>query len=390
MKRRLAVLATHPIQYFSPLFRHLSGMPELDLSVYYCIRPTPEMQGMGFGVPFEWDTDLLSGYRHFWLDNVSRRPGLDRFGGCDTPGIGRVIEEEKFDAFMVLGWNKKSFWQAMSACRRSRTPLLVRGDSQLAADRSFLKRAVKRAVYPRFMARFSACLATGKRSEEYFTYYGAKRVILSPHFADNEWFARRSDEAARSREALKKEWGLPPGKFVLLFAGKFEQKKRPMDVLVALRCLTASGENKFHLLMAGEGALRGACETYAKKNGLPVSFAGFVNQSRMPSVYSVSDGLVLPSDARETWGLVVNEAMACGVPAIVSERAGCVPDLIEEGRTGYSYPCGDAAALAVRMRSLEAEAGRGSMRGHAKDRAARYGVEGAARGIVQALEAAHG
>jgi len=96
----------------------------------------------------------------------------------------------------------------------------------------------------------------------------------------------------------------------------------------------------------GSGHLEEACRAQVAAHGLPVSFAGFLNQSAIASAYAASDCLVLPSDHGETWGLVVNEAMACGLPAVVSDLVGCREDLIVEGETGLSYPCGDSSALA--------------------------------------------
>src|SRR4030095_2671554 len=80
-----------------------------------------------------------------------------------------------------------------------------------------------------------------------------------------------------------------------------------------------------------------------------VTIAGFVNQRALPDWYASADTLVLPSDSRETWGLVVNEAMAAGLPVIVSNAAGCSVDLVRERDNGFTYPCGDVDTLADRM-----------------------------------------
>src|SRR5206468_805445 len=101
----------------------------------------------GFGVPFEWDVPLVGGYRHQVLNNISRCPSTDRFFGCRTPEIGTIIEMGHFDAFLVSGWHSFCYWQAMRACRRTHTPLLVRGDSQLPTVRSPLRRLIKHLFY---------------------------------------------------------------------------------------------------------------------------------------------------------------------------------------------------------------------------------------------------
>lgn len=372
---KLGILSTHPIQYHTPLFRDLAGRGGVDLTVYFAHRPTPAEQGAGFGVNFVWDVDLLSGYQHQFLDNVARHPTLG-FKGYDTPEIASIIAQEKFDNFIVHGWNNLSCWQAFNACWRTCTPLAVRSDSQLPQVRSSLtqlvKQAVKRIVYPHFIRRFDLCLPYGQRSANYFSHYGARRVVIAHHFVDNDYFARQAGIRASRHAEFRRRWGIPADAFCFLFCGKFIAQKRPLDLLRALDLcvhsavpvtverfpngssaapksrLSESNTGLMHLLLVGDGALREECERFAATHALPVSFAGFVNQGEIGSAYVASDCLVLPSES-ETWGLVVNEAMACGLPAIVSHACGCLPDLILDGVTGYSYPCGDTVALAALM-----------------------------------------
>ena len=385
MSLRLGVLATHPIQYFSPLYRRLAGTPGVAPTVYYAHRPTAAEQGIGFGVPFEWDVDLLSGYDHRFLANVAARPGTEHFAGCDTPEIAEVIRRERFDAFLVMGWQVRSYWQAMLACHRSGTPVLVRSDSQLPTDRNPWKRTVKRALYPRFLGRVAAGLATGTRSAEYLRYYGAPRVVRSPHFVDNARF-RASAETARVRRAeLRRGWGIPDDAFVLLFAGKLVPKKRPLDVV---RAVAQHGGRDVRVLVAGEGELRRELEREAERLGVGLHVAGFMNQSRIAEAYAASDALVLPSDARETWGLVVNEAMASGLPVLVSRDAGCSVDLVDEGRTGHAFDCGDVAGLSRLVAALAADPARVRAMGDAASaHIEAYSVEAAADGVLEGCDA---
>jgi glycosyltransferase involved in cell wall biosynthesis len=385
-KRTLAILVTHPIQYQVPLFRALANNGELDVTVYFCHRPTPEQQGAGFGVSFEWDINLTNGYRHAWLTNVSRKPSLVTFAGCDTPEIAAIIEQKSFDAFMVQGWHCKSYWQAMRACWRTGTPLLVRGDSQLPADKSALKRLLKKSLYPLFMARFAVCLPYGERSDEYFRYYGARRTEVSPHFVDNRWFADRADPERTSRNVHRSGWGIGDEDFVFLFVGKFEEKKRPLDPIRAMAHLPRPLKGNSRLVMVGDGPMRQKCESLSRELDVKAVFTGFLNQTEMPRAYTAADCLVLPSDARETWGLVVNEAMACGLPALVSRAAGCAPDLIIDDETGYSFPCGNVEEFS-RLMALFAgnpELAR-SLGQNAATRIQRYGVEQATDIIIDTV-----
>jgi glycosyltransferase involved in cell wall biosynthesis len=146
------------------------------------------------------------------------------------------------------------------------------------------------------------------------------------------------------------------------------------------------GDARVHGLVVGDGPLRAAMEEHVRTHGTPCTMTGFFNQGRMAAAYAASDALVLPSTGGETWGLVVNEAMAAGVPGIVSDQAGCAPDLIVEGRTGFSFPCGDIAALAERMRAMATEQATGAMRGAVLRHVDRFTPEAAAAGVVTAME----
>ena len=377
---RLGILATHPVQYYSALYRRLAGEPGLAVRVFYAHRPTPEEQGVGFGVPFVWDLDLTSGYPHEWLENRALHPSASTFAGCDTPGIAEEIARGRFDAFLVMGWHARAYWQAIRACWRTGTPVLVRGDSQLPSDGMAAKRLAKRVIYPFFLRRFEAALAVGSRSEEYFRYYGARRVVRSPHFVDNERFADAS--AAIGRAAARKRWGIPDRAFVALFAGKLVDKKRPLD---AVRAVGRTGREDVHLLVAGSGALEEALRLEARERGVPLHVAGFLNQSEIPTAYAAADVLLLPSDARETWGLVVNEAMACGVPAIVSRAAGCSADLVIEGETGWTHAVGDIDAMARAIGALAADrVGAGRMGEASREHVASWSVAQAAAGVLAA------
>src|SRR5438046_2253081 len=122
---RLGILSSHPIQYQVPWFRALANA--MDVQVFFSHQPEAKQQGEGFGKAFQWDLDLFTGYEHQFLSNISRCPSTDHFFGCDTPQIGEIIRGGSFDACIVSGWNLKSYWQAVRACRRGRIPVLVRG-----------------------------------------------------------------------------------------------------------------------------------------------------------------------------------------------------------------------------------------------------------------------
>lgn len=340
---RIGILASHPVQYQAPWFRALAT--RADLMVFFAYRPDPDSQGEGFGKAFTWDVDLLSGYPHEFLNNIANEPGATRYNGCDTPEIGRRITEERFDIFIVSGWYLKCYWQAIRACRKHSIPVMVRGDSQLATPRSSVKKWIKEVVYRKMLERFDGFLTVGERNSQYLRHYGVQetRLFPAPHFIDSVWFAEMASVMAWKRPMLRRDWGAETQDFVVVFVGKFVPKKRPFDVISAFAQLDSPV--KCCLVLIGAGELEESLRSQAKSLGIKPFFAGFKNQSELPLCYSAADVVVLPSDGGETWGLVINEAMACGTPCVVSESCGCVPDLIEEEVTGFAYPVGDVDGL---------------------------------------------
>lgn len=348
---RLGVLTSHPIQYQAPLFRALAE--RCDLQVYFAHRATPDNQAeAGFGVGFDWDLDLTAGYPHHYLTNVARSPSLVRFTGCDTPEIADHIARGRYEAFLVFGWHLKSYWQAALACRRLGVPVMARTDSHLEAPRAWLKRRVKEWVYPRLLRRFDLYLPTGTRAAAYLHHYRVPeaRIRIVPYCIDVPGFQEGVGQARPARERRRAEWGLAPGELALLFAGKLIPCKRPGDLVAVVQRLRAEGVPA-HTVFVGAGPLEGQLRDQAQATGTPAYFAGFKNQSEMPACYAAADLLVLPSDS-ETWGLTVNEAFACGLPAVVSSAVGCAPDLIEEGLTGAVYAPGDLAGLHRAIRRM--------------------------------------
>jgi glycosyltransferase involved in cell wall biosynthesis len=383
----VGLLATHPIQYYAPWYRALAR--EIDLEVFFSHRQTPAEQGeAGYGVAFDWDVPVLEGYRSHFLENVARRPGVNRFWGCNTPALPAMIRERRFDAFIVHGWATASFWQAMIACWRTRTPLLVRGDSRLATARAWWWRVLKEPLFRAFIPRFDACLVVGRAAREYLVHYGADpaRCFDAPHAVDNQFFASTSDRLRPGRPGLRWTFGLSPGAIVFLMAGRLVDGKEPA-VFVEAVARAARGCPQVAGLIVGDGPLRSDVEALSARLGAPVQFAGFLNQRGICDAYAASDVLVLPSKS-ETWGLVVNEAMACGLPAVVSDGVGCAPDLVEPGVTGEIFAVGDVDGLARHISRLAADAPyRATLGENARRHIAAFDVAAAAAGAVRAIRA---
>jgi glycosyltransferase involved in cell wall biosynthesis len=387
VRNRLGIVVSHPIQYQTPMFQALARHPNIDPLVLYCHRALPHEQAdAGFGVPFDWDVPLFEGYSYRFLDNIARKPDLGSFRGLDTPHIDEIIRRENFDAVLVSGWHFKSYWQAIRSCWKSRTPVMVRGDSHLHVESSSFRRLVKGISHRCLLRRFDACLAVGKWSAEYFRNYGVRpeRIFVVPHAPDRERILSGWRQERLRVLKIRESWGLPENHVVFLFAGKFVVRKRPLDFIEAIHRAASRG-SPVRGLMVGDGPLRAACEREAARLDAPVRFAGFLNQTAILQAYASADVLVLPSSS-ETWGLVVNEAMICGLPCMVSDRVGCGPDLIQSGETGWVFPAEDVSRLADAMEAAaRGRAATADMGCKARVLSASFSPEIAADQVAQAI-----
>lgn len=340
---RLAVLTSHPVQYYAPLFRELAQ--RVDTHVFFAHRATAAQQSAaGFGVAFDWDIDLTDGYSNEFLTNVARSPGTGSFNGCDTPQIGSRLRAGGFDALLVTGWHLRSYWQGIADARRQGLAVLVRGDSQLGTPRRWILRNAKEVVYPAMLRAFDAALYVGTNSKAYYQHYlySRDRLFHSPHCVDNARFAAHATASARL--ILRKQLGIPEPDYVVLFAGKLLSPKRPLDVVDAIAQLRREGMS-VRLMVVGSGALDQELRARAAATAVPLHMLGFRNQSQMPEAYAAADLLVLPS-AHETWGLVCNEALASGTPIVVSDAVGCAPDLAADGSAGRVFEVGNILSCA--------------------------------------------
>jgi len=350
--------------------------------VFFAHRATPADQAnAGFGVGFDWDVDLLSDYEHVFLRNVARKPSLEHFAGCDTPELGGLLAEGRFDAVLVMGWYLKSFVQALIAAKRLGVPVMARGDSHLGTSRGRMKKVAKAFAYPSFLRLFDAGLYVGERSRAYWRHYRypSTRLFFSPHCVDTEWFAKRA--TPESRGALRARLGISPDRRVALFAGKLVPFKRPLDLIAAASQLK-SQELDVDVLVAGSGPLQSEIVGASETAGVSCHLLGFCNQSEMPAIYAAADVLVLPSSGRETWGLVANEALACGRPIVVSETVGCAPDLAADGRAGRMFALGDIVALADALSHVLEHPPDGAS---IAAKSIAYSVSAAANGIVRGV-----
>ena len=370
----LVILTTHPIQYQVPLWQRLAEAGEVEFEVWYmsdhAVRPSLDRD---FGRVFAWDLDLLSGYPHRFLPGPQ---DITSFRGTRLDDFGAALEKGGATTLFVNGWQTAGYWTAVWAAHRTGIPVWLRGESNDLHRTPVWKRWVKRRLLERLFARVDRFLAIGTANRRLYRSYGVaeRRLREAPYAVDNARFAAEAARLAPQRAALRARWGIEPDAFCVLFAGKLIAKKRPHDLVEAARLLSqpagrpgSEAGPALHLLFVGDGPLReslraecrdgrddhspGALSTVARPRA---TFTGFLNQSEIPEAYAVADCLALPSDHRETWGLVVNEAMASGVPCAVSDACGCAEDLVAPLDRGFVFRGGDPADLARALRRLAA------------------------------------
>jgi glycosyltransferase involved in cell wall biosynthesis len=378
------MLISHPIQYFAPVFRELSAISDMDLTVLYCSRQgVEERVDPKFGVSFAWDIPLLDGYGWKFVDGGGADGVAGRTGACLA--VAREVLRGAYDALIVHGYARPACWAAFAAAAASRTPFLIRGESHLLDSRSLWRRLVKGVPLRALLRAARGYLAIGTRSAQYAAHYGMPecRIAIAPYCIDNRFFADGADAARRNRARELEALGLPAEALVFGFFGKIYQGKGCRDLLHAFRRIEAPGAS---LIFVGDGTDRAELEGYARSRGMEnVRFVGFVNQSEVPRYQGLTDVLVLPSHA-ETWGLVVNEAMAAGCAVIVSDACGCAPDLVEQGTNGFTYPAGDVDALAELMARFLHQEGLAAEMGDASRRIIRdWSPAECARRIAEAV-----
>ena len=348
---RLAIITTHPIQYYAPVFKLLHERGNITINVFYTFGVNgTEKFDEGFDKIIEWDISFLNGYPFEWVSNTANTPSSAKFKGIRNPGLISQVEQWKPNAILVYGWAYHSHLQVLHFFK-NKLPVFFRGDSTCLDDVKGPKTIVKDIFKTWIYKHIDYALYVGSQNKAYFKKLGLKesQLIFVPHAVDNERFAM-SDLA--KVKLTRENLGLKQHDVLILFAGKFEQKKDPM---ILLRAFSELNMPSVSLLFVGSGYLEETLKAESEKSG-NVHIWGFQNQSEMPGIYQACDIFCLPSKGpAETWGLAVNEAMACGKAILVSDRGGCAIDLVEQGKNGEIFKAGNLNDLTDKLKGMVSE-----------------------------------
>jgi glycosyltransferase involved in cell wall biosynthesis len=378
----LAILTTHPIQYQVPLWQALARQGSVPFEVWYLSdHGTKDSLDEQFGKSFAWDINMLEGYPYRFLE-VNANPNVNRFTGLRLrQPLKDLFREKQVTALWIQGWQVLAYWQAVWQAHAAGIPVWVRGESNDLARTPFLKSAIRRIALRQLFNRIQQFLYIGSANRRLYESYGISREQLhpAPYCVDNDRFARQAEQYRPARAAIRRDWNIPDDAFCILFAGKFIRKKRPWDIIAAARQPQMKNLGRpLHLLFVGSGELgsklRNGCRvvfdaepslTSQNQNGhgeLPsASFPGFLNQTEISKAYVAADCMVLPSDAGETWGLVVNEAIASGLPCIASDDCGCTEDLITSVNPALRFRMGNPLGISAAVLHLADKQSSGSV-----------------------------
>jgi glycosyltransferase involved in cell wall biosynthesis len=342
---RLAVVLSHPTQYYSPWFRWLREHTSIDFKVFYLWDFGVTLQrDPNFERILEWDVDLLSGYEHELIPNSSAHPGAEHFFGFNNPELTARLARWRPGALLIFGYKWASHLRAISWARISGVPIIFRGDSHLIGRGS--PHLPMRIALGALFSQFASFLYVGASNREYFKAFGVpeRKLFFCPHSVNAELFDPSKASTRSDAERKRSELGLE-GKKVVLFAGKLTAAKQPMELVEAF---VEINPTDVVLLIVGDGPEKPRLQSFAasRAKGPEIRFLPFANQTEMPGLYLAADIFVLPSKGHyETWGLAVNEAMHMGVPCIVSDRVGSQRDLVLPGETGWVFDAADPASL---------------------------------------------
>jgi glycosyltransferase involved in cell wall biosynthesis len=387
--KRLAVVASHVIQYQDPFFQLLAAEGSVDVTVLYCSPAGAETyHDADMRTTLRWDIDLLQGYQHRFLSNLGWNDGYTR---AINPAVVTEILFGRYDAVIFfIGWGTVTSLLGMAACRMSGTPFFLYGDSSFPPPVRTARDAIRAGFIRAIFGSASGFMVSGMLNGEYYRHYGGDphHFFLLPWAIDNERFITDSVFEPGEREAMRERFGIRPDDMAVVFSAKLVERKDPMTLLRAVDAMRH--RDRAFVVFLGDGQLREELERFAADRRLRVHFAGFVNQSELPKHYSMCDVFVLPS-TYEPRGAVINEAMACGLPVIVTDRCGSLGDIALDGDNAFVFPAGDAAALAGHLDLLCEDAElRERMGERSRDIIATWDYECGVEGVLEALRAVGG
>jgi glycosyltransferase involved in cell wall biosynthesis len=374
---RVAVVSPEPTPYRSPLFDRVAERSEIDLTVIYAARTVARR---------DWEVEPR--HRAVFLAGI-RVPGVRRLLRHDypiTPGVVRALSRAQPQVVVVSGWSTFASQAAYAWCRLRRVPYVLLVSSHDAGARAGWRRAVRRLVVPRIVRGASGWLALGSLSRASLVANGARadgiRVFANTIDVD-AWIAR-ADELRHRRAELRAAHGLEEDDVGVLSVARLAPEK---GIETLIRAVAAASDRRLRLLVAGSGPERDRFERLAHDLGVRLALLGELSHDRLPETYVAADVFALLS-SWEPWGVVVNEAAACGLPLLLSDQVGAAPDLLHNGDNGALVATGDVDAAAGALDRLSDSASRVAAGARSRELVQAWGYEPSVDAFVEAVRAA--
>jgi glycosyltransferase involved in cell wall biosynthesis len=346
--KKLAIITTHPIQYYAPIFKLLHERGRISIKVYYTWgEKAIDKFDPGFGQKVNWDIPLLDRYPYEWVVNTAKDPGTHHSKGIVNPKLIEQINAWSPDAVLFFGWAYRGHLKAIRYYHK-KIPVFFRGDSTLLNEPAGIKGIIKYIALRWIYRHVDHAFYVGTNNKAYFKKYGLRddQLSFAPHAIDNSRFEKDCSEEAGD---LRRSLNIKNDELLILYAGKFDYVK---NVELLLSAFINFNKDNIKLLLVGNGELESELRKLAAKgNSSNIHFLDFKNQSYMPVLYQAADLFCLPS-LSETWGLAINEAMACGLPVLTSDKVGCAADLVKEGYNGAIFRSNQRDDLADKLARL--------------------------------------
>jgi len=379
VSRRMVVLTEIIAPYRIPVFNVLAKREGIDLHVIFLAETDPTQR--------QWwvhKEDIRFSYEV--LPGVRRR--IKNHCLLLNWGLEKALRSVAPDAILCGGYNYLASWIALRWAERNQIPFHLWVESTKKNFRSGDRWT--EALKIRFLRRCQGFVVPGQAAADYVGGYGVPRakVLVAPNAVDNHFFAQQSSSVRQLAGAFRRELGLPPRFF--LFAGRLVEEKGIFDLLAAYHALPTELKRQIGLVFVGDGPARAELQRRSGDEFGTILLAGFAQRERLAAHYALADALVFPTHA-DAWGLVVNEAMACGLPIICSDAAGCAEDLVQNGGNGCVVSAHDVAQLSAAMAELATDGElRLRMGRRSREHIQGYSPEACAAGIAQTVFAPEG
>lgn len=363
------------------LFENLGPYHHSRLRAAATQAPIVAIEAFGREDTYQWRQTLGScGFPRVTLFESKAKMSV----GVMRDRLSAALMAARPEVVAIPGWSDRIPLLALGWCMKAGVPAVLMTDSSAMDERrQFWRERTKM----RIVACYSAALAAGRRHVNYLTALGMRqdKIAVGYDVVDNSYFESGAELARRDGAATRERLGLPEKYF--LTCSRFIAKKNQIRLVEAYSDYRVrAGDDAWHLVMLGDGPLRSTITALVKRLKLErhVHVCGFRQYEELPAYYGLASGFVHASDS-EQWGLVVNEAMASGLPVLLSNRCGCAPELVLNGVNGYTFNPHRTSELASLMGKLAGEGDALQEMGDASRRIVRcWGLERFACGLVEA------